>query len=575
MMENFLSTRIIRDPLITGVYNCFVVDVLDEDATYRGYVCAVDSDHCMVRIGSMQQVRRVPMEKLRLVEWMETIRVHPDDVSDEIDVLVSVEDNQPESWQPARIISGMSFDSFALVDVEVTLPMKGIKRYYVLDSSNAVFKRIRSRGVLGNPVTAHSFSYQEIPVSEFTSYCDNFAGNLQKVREISRFHSRLMQEAGYGLLMFLSATDDHIALLVASDYNQIVMDPKTKMKVMERIAFSVDGFMQKLNLATEKIAGTVLNELVTQVAADLDLSDSREFVFEHLLVELSMEVFSFLDIYDQHQLRRTCKSFHRRLSRKTLRQCVILPNQNKHVIESLKIDLCKNTVRNLAYIIGNTISQDAKILYFFGNWDECLFTLAHVLMIMDVKLDWLVIANNSTLLLNEFLPFPKWSPMLCTDDFTNFYGNYSHPEKADTICALICRHIALKNCCFDSRLSFCFKEILSREKEWSEWVIGPGRRSLRCCSDPFSIVIPRWRYCFTETATATFEASFRSALEDHCPALKKRMIENLARWLNSLTSEACEPRRCIWPFIALSYEMWKESPPKCLDDVKADISQKK
>ncbi|XP_055340535.1 uncharacterized protein LOC129589716 [Paramacrobiotus metropolitanus] len=583
-MENFLSARIGRDPLITGVYERFAVDILDENVTYRGYVCAVDDDHCMVRIGSMQELRRVAMDKLHLMDYRECKRIHPHTVPEEIDVLVSVDDNQPESWQPASIIGGKLIQTFSLVHAEVSLPGNAPRQFCVLDSSGAAFKRIRRRGYLGNRVTPQSFVNQQIPVSKFTSYCTHFADTLQKVREMPRFHSRFMQET-YGI-MFLGATDDHIDLLVEEKYNQndgviLLVEGKPSYKLpdhimYERIANAVDRFMIDFMRATDKIANTVLKELVALIDTDQDLNKSHEFHFDDVLMELSTEVFSFMDVYDQHQLRRTSKFFHQRLFCKALRRCVMLPNQHKHSIESLRVGPSGSGYRDLAYVIGSTISQDARILYFIDDWEECLFTLVKVLKVMDVQLDWLVIANNSRLLLNEFLRFPKPFPMVYTYDFVTMYGNYLHANQTDIYkdYACICQHLALKNCCFSSKLSICFREVLWLDDELLHRVRGPGRWNLRCCRDPFFIAIPRWLHSFSESAAQIYEASFRSALEDHCPMLTERAMDNLFHWLNSLTSEACEPKGCIWPFITLSYELWNEKPPKHLDDIVADISRK-
>ncbi|XP_055349670.1 uncharacterized protein LOC129596422 [Paramacrobiotus metropolitanus] len=571
-MENFLSARISRAPLITGVYDRFVVDFLDADATFRGYVCAVEKDHCMVRVGSMQQLRRIPMDKLHLADYSERRCLNPQTTPEEIDVLISVEDNQPESWQPARIISGSSIHDFSLLYIEASLPGDVFRQYYVLDSFGAPFRRIRPRGNLGEPFTPQSFIYQEVALSEIKQYCNHFADTLHKVQGMPRFRSRFMQK-NCGIA-FLSATDYHIAVLVQEEYNHTLT--VYGINIAKVIASTVDQFVGKFTQATAQIADTVLKELITRIVVDLDLRDPHEFHFEELLTELSMEVFSFLDVYDQNQLRRTCKSFHRRLSRKSLRQCVILPNLHKHAIETLGVSPSGSDYRNLAHIVGNTISQDAKILYFAEDWEESLFTLAQVLIAMHVKLSWLVIANNFTLALNEFLPFPKRSPMLLTYDFITLHGNHLCPHSAPnyTHYASICRHLVLKNCCFDSRLSLCFRKVLSLENGWSDQVIGPGRWHLRCCHDPFFIVIPRWCYRFTETVTSTFEASFRSALEDHCPVLEGPKIENLVLWLNSLTSESCTPRCCIWPYITLSYKLWDEKPPKHCDEVIADICRR-
>ncbi|XP_055340515.1 uncharacterized protein LOC129589699 [Paramacrobiotus metropolitanus] len=570
MMENVLSVRISSDPLITGVYGRFVVDVLDEDATYRGYVCAVENDHCMVRIGAMQHLRRLPMDKLRRTNWFQSLSLDLDDVPEEIDVLVSVEENQPESWQPACIIDGIVMDAFSFLNVEVQLPENVVKCYYVLDSSGAAFKRVRRRGYLGDPVIPQSFVSHEIPVSQFVSYCSNFADTLPKVRQMPRFRSRLMQEICG--IMFMDATDDHVVVLVEEEYSQTLTDSEVKANVFKRVVSAVDNFMGKFTLATETISRTVLNELITRIVAGLDVSEPQEVHFEDLLKELSMEVFSFMDVYDQYQLRRTSKTLHRQLSCKTLRQCVILPNQRKHAIESLKVGPPGSAYRDLAHIIGSTISQDAKILYFIDNWEQSLFVLANVLKVMRVRLDWLVIANNSTLLLNEFLPFPKSSLMLYTHDFNTMHVNYLSAERY-TNYAFCCRQLALKNCCFNSQLSICFRDVITLGNGWDiYWNLTPGRWNLRCCRDPFFIEIPRWRYSFEETTAVTFEASFRSALDDHCPVLRGHVIKNLFYWLNSLTSKDCEPQTCIWAFIELSYKLWKEKPPKHLNDVKADIS---
>ncbi|XP_055349676.1 uncharacterized protein LOC129596427 [Paramacrobiotus metropolitanus] len=117
-------------------------------------------------------------------------------------------------------------DAFSFLNVEVKLPENVVKCYYVLDSSGAALKRVRRRGYLGDPVMPQSFVNREIPDSEFSPYCNDFVDTMRKARQMPRFRSRLMQEICG--IMFMDATDDHVAVLAEKELSQTLTDSEVK-----------------------------------------------------------------------------------------------------------------------------------------------------------------------------------------------------------------------------------------------------------------------------------------------------------------------------------------------------------
>ncbi|XP_055340362.1 uncharacterized protein LOC129589587 isoform X2 [Paramacrobiotus metropolitanus] len=271
---------------------------------------------------------------------------------------------------------------------------------------------------------------------------------------------------------------------------------------------------------------------------------------------------------------RVGKYFNHLLSSKTIRQCLLLPRHRRHVVDVLNKYTSRGADSKMAYIIGNTITADVRILYLTGKWKERLNTLSLILKKLCVKLDWLIIANNSTLLFNEFLEFPEPFPMMCMHNFETVTANYM-PAIAYTNYAPICRHIVLKSCCFNSKSSICFTTMLLVNEGNSTWFAPKGRSRLRCCREPFCIKIPYWRYSFSEPASSTFAEGFQFALAKFCPELEESTIKALLHWLKSVKgAKVREPKAGIWPFIQLSYTLWNEEMPMCLKDVLRHVSKK-
>ncbi|XP_055349694.1 uncharacterized protein LOC129596440 isoform X2 [Paramacrobiotus metropolitanus] len=549
-MELGLLPRVSRHPLIAGTYDRFIVDILGDNATYRGYVCGVDSDHCMVRVGAMQQLQRIPMGKLYLPDPEEAVMVPPDGlIEKDIEVLVSVNENEPESWQPVSSLDGKSNKSFLLGTVKVHRPDNMVKFYRVLDGGGRAFRCLRYEKSRGPPVTPQLFRQVQIPLSEITSPCltdqvfrdfgdyfqknapftDSTAGILERIREFSFFQSLFVKKSRD--FMFLGILNGCIDILVSqvkrsyTDYD------------IPRLIVIQDRFFKRFkpSTAVNKAVRCVLEEILTIVPAQHESKDPNDVRFDDLYAELILMIFAYLEVYDQHQLRRTCNIFCHLLFSDAIQQSVILPYNPDHITEVLSIYTSRGEDCEMAYKIGNSVTKNTKVLYFVGDRKERLRIL-YVLKAFDMKLDWLVIANNTTLLLNEFLPFPDPEYMLFTKE--------------------------------DNYVIVSFWEAgVMRE-------FRAGRSSLRCCKDPFFITILNWHYSFTESVQPKFETAFQTALEKFCPEMENNKFENLVQWLDSLTDEDLDPKNYIWPFILLIYGLWNEELPKCLADVKRDISTK-
>ncbi|XP_055340502.1 uncharacterized protein LOC129589687 [Paramacrobiotus metropolitanus] len=310
-MERHFLPRIGRYPLVAGVYDRFLVDILGGDAVYRGYVCGIDNnDHCMVRVGSMQRLQRIPIDQLRLVDPEESKLIHPNTLPEEIELLVSVEENQPESWQPVvLLVDGTLMENLSLVNVDVCVFGDFVKRYLVLHSTEIgmAFSCLRPRGYLGAPVTPQSFRQVTIPIVQLMFYShaerrsykfsDNTEHTLERIREFPSFRSRFLRNTRN--IMFLGVSEDKVELLCRRGY---------KLEADEGLVFSVSGEWYKRLFAPGSDiiipCRRALEEMLTIITFQHDLNELDETRFGDLYVELCLMVFGYLDVFDQHCLRR-------------------------------------------------------------------------------------------------------------------------------------------------------------------------------------------------------------------------------------------------------------------------------
>ncbi|XP_055340426.1 uncharacterized protein LOC129589628 isoform X2 [Paramacrobiotus metropolitanus] len=297
-MENLLPWRVLKEPLITGAYNSFAVDILESDATYRGYICGMENGQrlCMVRVGSMQQLQVVSIEQLRLVDG--SLVFHPETFTEEIDVLVTVQQNRPESWQAGRIVGGVEGDGYLLANVEVNLSDDSVQRYLVLDGPGAAFRRIRRRGHLGPPVTKLSFRHATIPVDSLRLRSAGLTATLTTIQWIPQFRSLFLMQTGE--IMFLGVENDRVAVLVAENTETDVTNDEIATSVLRAIYW----YSKKSVLAAEFTARSIVEEILCITVAQQALDDPSENRFLGLYKELHVSVFAYLNVYDQHRLRR-------------------------------------------------------------------------------------------------------------------------------------------------------------------------------------------------------------------------------------------------------------------------------
>ncbi|XP_055349675.1 uncharacterized protein LOC129596425 [Paramacrobiotus metropolitanus] len=270
--------------------------------------------HCMVRVGSMQQLKTVSLIHLRLVDG--SLVFHPETFTEEIDVLISVQKNQPESWQVGRLLGGVRDDDYLLAKVEVYLPGDIVQRFLVLDGPRAAFRRIRRRGHLGPPIKRLSFRRASIPMATIRLRCSSTANILITIQEIPRFRSLFLIHAKE-IMMFLDVTNDRVAVLIAEGNKRNVTNDDIVTGVMR----GVDCFVR----AADMQVSWALDKTLCASVAQEDLKHPVELRLADLYIELHLMVFSYLDVYDQHQLRRTCHCFQNLLTLPVVRQCTILP----------------------------------------------------------------------------------------------------------------------------------------------------------------------------------------------------------------------------------------------------------
>ncbi|XP_055349674.1 uncharacterized protein LOC129596424 [Paramacrobiotus metropolitanus] len=568
-MDNVVLSRIRKAPLIPKPYGRFAVDVLKDGSTYRGYICGIENGQYVVRLGSQEQAQMVPMDKLRLPDCGDWDAFNRDTFKEEIDILISTDENQPESWQPAHLVNGVYSGDYFFITADVYLPGNRVKRCCVLDGNCAGFKRIRRRANVGSCVTSLTFNYVKIPIAPLSLRSSSIVSTLEAVQKMPLF-SGVFYYGNCRSIMFLGVVDNCIAVLVKEQYkNHITSD-----EILNIFEETVDRFGKILAKTPEVVVPCILENMLSIVVCQQDFYYRNEFRLGEVCMELHLIVFSYLNIYDQHQLRRTCHWFDQLLSLNVLRQCIILPRQHEYVTERLGfIGRYATTCSKkfiLAEIVANVVTSDARLVYLTGDWEELLKIFVNVIKVISVKLRWLVIADNSVLMFNDFLVFPKPFPMLRTQDFVhtqiNFLPMSHYPDYAHS-----CQRLVLKNCCFSSKISMCFTGMAVE----GNYAHRPESRShLGCCYDPFCIRIPCWQYHFEDLDNCKFAAAFRLTLAEFCPVLERSKAEILISWIDSLTEKDLEVKQCISPYLELSYELWDEEPPSSLDDVILNISNR-
>ncbi|XP_055340499.1 uncharacterized protein LOC129589683 [Paramacrobiotus metropolitanus] len=569
-MESVVLSRIRKTPLVPRSYERFAVDVLKDGSTYRGYLCGVKNSQYMVRLGSQEQAQVVLMDNLRIPDYSDWETFSQGTFKEDIDVLISTDEHQPESWQPARVISGVYDGDYLFVTADVYFPGNRVQRCCVLDGKCAGFNRVRRRANVGSYVTLSSFNYIRIPIAPLSLRPSSIITTLEAVQRMPLF-PRVFVNGNCRSIMFLGVVDNCVAMLVKERYNNYITIDDT-VQVFED---AVERFEKILAKKPEIVVPHILENLFSIIVCQQDFDDPCEFCLGDIYMELHLNVFSYLDIYDQHQLRRTSHRFDQLLSSYALRQCIILPRQHKHVAERLGLmGYYTNYFSSrfiLAEILANAVTRNAKLLYLTGNWEKLLATLVNILKVISVKLSWLILSDNSVLKFNDFLVFPKPFPMLRTQDLMHTQINFLlMPDYPDY--APICQRLVLRNCSFNSRLSMCFAGMLLTQ---NDYMIRPESRShLGCCYDPFYIRIPCWQYDFTDLDNRKFAAAFRLALTEFCPILECSKGNTLIHWLQSLTDEDLELKKCISPFVQLSYALWDEEPPNSLDGIISDISNR-
>ncbi|XP_055357432.1 uncharacterized protein LOC129602441 [Paramacrobiotus metropolitanus] len=359
-------------------------------------------------------------------------------------------------------------------------------------------------------------------------------------------------------MMFLGVVDGCIALSAAGTCGSGISGT-TEKQIVNYVVIAIKRFITSQTTGTAKTVVRIVDQLVSVIVGMDGLEPPSELRLDDLYVELHLTVFSYVDAFHQHQIRRTCKWFRHLLCSAANQQCLILPRHSMDVLDTLKLysqqprlDGSEHSA-TMTHVLCNTVTQNTKVIYLIGNWEKCLHALVLLLQFLRVEINWLVIADNSVLVFKEFLDFPDQWPMLRTDDdFVTFRGIVHAAPEYTSVARLL-----LKNCCFNSKLSICFTSILYPPYKHRLW-FATRHEKLACCQEPFRIVLPYFKHLFTKAATSTLAESFQATLEQLCPTLPDNKIRAMLAWLDSLTEVDLQGKAFIWPFLPLCYELCVE-----------------
>ncbi|XP_055337720.1 uncharacterized protein LOC129587818 isoform X2 [Paramacrobiotus metropolitanus] len=585
-MENFVTFPIHKF-IYTDDWSLWTVDVLAEadNVVLRGRVCGVHESGLLVKTGSCENSLLVPFSRLRRTLCCEALSgsdpVWPDgsvpdyddrDLSsaNDIEVLISLEENQPESWQPARILKGVlcchwlygNMEYGSLVKVEL---LSG-KSCYLIDGPDDTTRRVRSHAVTHFPeytyLTAEEYSEVQLNFKPCADYPDPMflIKTAIKIPEFPYFWRRTTGT------VFVSC-DINTITVIKWRYHTTTNDPEFAYYVLSDTAAFITKVDQMVKATTYEQLISLVSTAATVGEAKNCEDGSAQSLFD-LPWDIQVMIFSYLDAYAQSYLKRVCTNFFD-LSCWHRCRSVILPTRYSGIREIIdSLDLYAKHRREdpenaflFSHLIAHCVTSDTKVIYLSGNWKKCLSCLVDLLRIMEVRLDWLVVTDNSELLYGEFLKFPN--PHIHLEvkkiDDNGHTGMTIYclpvPEYRS-----VCANILLKNSSFNSDRSIKYRTLFLTSDVEGDTVEADPCTCIWNCSgyeldsdrNPFTILVSRWHYSFANSAPDDFEKSMLFMFQSFCPELDKPSVTRLVSWLDCLSPSCLKTQHTVWPLLKLS-----------------------
>ncbi|XP_055354994.1 uncharacterized protein LOC129600482 [Paramacrobiotus metropolitanus] len=423
-------------------------------------------------------------------------------------------------------------------------------------------RTIRPRGYLGKNVTPETFPVMRIPLPVSEPWCRDVSVGLKWLSRIAAFYTHWYCQTN---TIFLHSDDQFIEVLSSHrNYDS----PRTlseafKASLLPGILNYFQKFDERVHVVTDNLICHLVNA-VTEAEVPLN---SCEYRIDELPWDVQLTVFSFLDAYDQGRFKRLSSHFRHLSSAAILQECIVLPKYSSNVIldEGFRLNDLSSTFTK---IIISILSRNTKVVYLTGSWEEILEPLSDILQILELKLNWLVVADNYTLQLGEFMTFPPVSHMLRKNHEKAYKTTWMPtPAYAD-----MCHNVLLKNCIFKSNKSLCFRYACSHFTPTVDFGL------LNCCTDPFEISISLWSYRFERswaTSGNRFHDEYNLLLWKLCPQLDDNKFQKLLEWLDYLKTQPENLGFFIWTFIELVFTMWRVEAPKDIAEVFDIVSNPK
>ncbi|XP_055350651.1 uncharacterized protein LOC129597208 isoform X2 [Paramacrobiotus metropolitanus] len=318
-MDGVLVLPAHRPIYANALYDPFVVDVKTENGSVcRGYVCGTaGKKELCIRLGSLEKIQYVPFNRITKPHpCMETLSLSDDDKN--VEILLSLNENQPESWQQARILKikrspsynpsySPSYSEYAMAKVELCGPHATSKptTLNIMSGSSIVSQNLRRLGLQGTPVTADTFRQVQMPMFEPSEQFPYPEEVIRKAKRFPWFGSEWLYMTG---TMFLNS-DRHSITVLFEGYSHLnIKELKTLLqtekhpgvfRILRALTWFSEEYLKKVYLATRN----VLNGLVIAAESEV-LKVHGEPSFMQMPLELHLLILSELDIYNQHYFKR-------------------------------------------------------------------------------------------------------------------------------------------------------------------------------------------------------------------------------------------------------------------------------
>ncbi|XP_055342620.1 uncharacterized protein LOC129591114 [Paramacrobiotus metropolitanus] len=566
--------------LTRGLYDPFVVDVLGDAGEFmRGYVCDVNAHGLYVKLDG-QTVQHIPFGRAWSVKEEEPEELPSRLNSGDIDVRIALRDGGVPSWTPAGLIdsvccAGMEGNNsvsscfqFSIATVEVIQPDSTPARYTIIDGPTAMTQRIRKRGCLGPLVPRDAFEKAHVLMFDASVQYPHSVRWLRTACSSPRFSDFWLRKTSG---MLLSVHDEYVEVLLSPEYPKSVgkeddgVDDERCCPVEKWIV----DFVERLLIIQRSTVDQILNGLSCTVQHCKEIRDD-EPCFCNLFLEIQVVVFSYLDIFHQNFIKRVSRTFLHLLNTSMIQSCAIVPTRPDY--DTMNPD--KGSVYSTwiwkgnfacAHYLARTVTNQCRTLYLCGKWEFCLFSMVELFNFLSLKLQWLVVTDNTELYIGELINFPQSSYYLDfiePDVYKLFL--YKPPEFAT-----VCDNILLQNCEFDVKKCMNFPKICHAATGRVQHVL--DAKLYFSYEDTFSISVIRWSFGFVGAAEADYAESVLHMFEVFCPELESSKLERLLDGLNAFPLPKHAPENLLWAFLRLSFMLWNSPSPGTISDIRAAL----